>query len=248
MKGELSKIGLSKYEIECYLTLLKFGEMKGNDVAVKAEIPRTSTYPTLERLEKKKFVYLIQDKPKIYRPITPKIAIESYIERKFMEFKEDAKGAITALENIVEYEKEDSVKLFFGKEQSHKSALETQKNIRKEYLVMGDGLNKKTFIKFYQSWIQMLNSGVEIYTIMPEKNKVGALEYITQLKIKGANIAFYDDINNLSFTISDNKRASIGIKSDKFEGGRVVVRIEHEDFAKNQRDFFFSIWKKSIKF
>ena len=209
MNEELTKLGLSKYEIGCYLTLLKFGDMKGNDIAVKADIPRTSTYPTLERLENKKFIYPVQDNPKIYRAIVPKLAIESFIDRKTKELERDALRAIEKLENVEVIEKKESVQLLFGKEQSHRSALKTQKTIKDEYFVMGNGLSKVSLRKFFSSWRQMLERGVELYAIMPEKNKEEALKYITRLKSLGANIGFYDNLNNLSFTISDNKRVNL---------------------------------------
>jgi len=112
---------------------------------------------------------------------------------------------------------------------------------------MGDGIDKSSILKFIQSWKQMLNRGVIIYTIMPTKNKKEIPELLNRLKQLGVNIGFYD-LQNLSFTVSERKIASIGIKSEKFEGGRIVVRMEHVDFAKNQANFFFSIWKKAIKY
>ena len=49
-KEALKQVGLTEYEVEIYLTLLKNGQMSAYELAEKAGLYRQVTYDTLKRL------------------------------------------------------------------------------------------------------------------------------------------------------------------------------------------------------
>ena len=67
----LQKLGLSDYESKCYLTLIKYGNLLGKELAKKSGVPPTSIYRNLDSLRHKGFVQIIQKKPLAFQTVEP---------------------------------------------------------------------------------------------------------------------------------------------------------------------------------
>ncbi|MBU2523682.1 hypothetical protein KKG71_00615 [Patescibacteria group bacterium] len=64
-------IGLSDLEVKIYMTLLNLGPQPASIIAAKADCPRTSTYPVLERLVQKGIVtYFLKRKVKYFNAVS----------------------------------------------------------------------------------------------------------------------------------------------------------------------------------
>ena len=78
MEEELKLLGLSDVDVKVYLTLLQIGESSASDIAKHSNIPRTSVYDILERLEQEGLVsYIIKDFKKYFFAAEPKTIIQN---------------------------------------------------------------------------------------------------------------------------------------------------------------------------
>ena len=59
----LEEFGLSKYELQAYVTLISKGTISASELAYYSELPRTKVYPVLLKLEKKKLAIISKSKP-----------------------------------------------------------------------------------------------------------------------------------------------------------------------------------------
>lgn len=69
--GGLEELGLSKYEASAYFGLLGKGLISANDLAYRSGLPRTKIYSILKKLERKKLVFISNQKPLMFRALSP---------------------------------------------------------------------------------------------------------------------------------------------------------------------------------
>lgn len=78
----LEELGLSKYEIKIYLTLINLRESTAGKTAETAKINRRNVYDALNRLIKKGFIsYQIKNNKKYYTATNPKKILDLYQEK-----------------------------------------------------------------------------------------------------------------------------------------------------------------------
>lgn len=243
MIKELREIGLSKYESECYIALIKNGPLTGKEIANRTTLPRTSVYPNLESLETKGLIFSIQQSPKIYKAKKPEIAISDYTKSKVNSIKNSSENAISKLNKINSYQQIDDlpIEVFLGKRQSYPVTKEISAQTKKELLAIGSG-ERITISNSFSDWVNLAKKGVKVKLIFPltEDNQ----EFLKKLKKKGIQIRNYN-LQNLAFVISDNKITHFAIKSEKIEKERISIKINHPDFTQAQKQFFETIWKKA---
>lgn len=78
----LEEFGLSSYEARAYVTLISKGTISVSELAYYADIPRTKTYHTLGRLEKKGLVLLSKGKPITCSATSPEDAFDDIIQEQ----------------------------------------------------------------------------------------------------------------------------------------------------------------------
>lgn len=76
MLEKLKELGLTGYEAQAYLTLLKLGDSEANEVSVDAGIPMGRIYNVLSILEDKRLIRAQDTRPKKYSGVEPKTAME----------------------------------------------------------------------------------------------------------------------------------------------------------------------------
>lgn len=69
----LKKIGLTTYEARIYIAAVLVGIGTAEQLAMEADVPRTSAYRALEGLVKKGMLRVIEDRPTKYEAIDPKV-------------------------------------------------------------------------------------------------------------------------------------------------------------------------------
>lgn len=81
VKTFLQKIGLRKYEIQAYLTLIKHGPQEYTGLIKLSGVPYGKIYATLDILAQKGWVNASEDRPKIFYPVDPERALKNHLER-----------------------------------------------------------------------------------------------------------------------------------------------------------------------
>jgi len=75
----LRRIGLTSYESEAYLALLKSRELTAEEISKTTSVPITRVYGTLEQLMQKGFARIVESRPKKFHAISPEEAKREYL-------------------------------------------------------------------------------------------------------------------------------------------------------------------------
>jgi sugar-specific transcriptional regulator TrmB len=112
VKETLLKLGMTRNEIEIYLTLLNSGELSVYEIGSKAGLHRQVCYDALDRLLEKGFVsYAKKQGKKYFRPLYPDKILDFLEERK-----DQVKAILPKLQVMYNLEKEETdVEVIKGK-------------------------------------------------------------------------------------------------------------------------------------
>src|SRR5208337_453822 len=75
----LRRIGLTSYESDAYLALLKSRELTAEEISKMTSVPITRVYGTLEQLMQKGFARIVESRPKKFQAISPEEAKREYL-------------------------------------------------------------------------------------------------------------------------------------------------------------------------
>ncbi|MFH0715050.1 MAG: helix-turn-helix domain-containing protein, partial [Candidatus Diapherotrites archaeon] len=110
----LADLGLTEYEAKTLSTLFKLKETEAPEISRVAQVPKTRVYDVLDRLTKKGLVIEIFGRPKKYRVVEPKEALDVLVKRKKEEVKalEEKSSELKALaEGFEDVEEEEGEKV-----------------------------------------------------------------------------------------------------------------------------------------
>tara|TARA_Y100000034_G_scaffold109360_1_gene140619 strand:+ start:934 stop:1680 length:747 start_codon:yes stop_codon:yes gene_type:complete len=242
--NKLKKLGLSNYEIKCYTTLIQYGNLNSRNIAKKSNVPPTSVYRNLERLQEKGFVSMIQKEPMVFRAIKPEIAIKTLIKRKMKNLKEFENESIEELNKLekgkIIEKREEVLEIYKGKKQSMHITEELIKQSKKEFLIIGKG-SKNSLLKIIHNLKFAIKRGVKIKFIITKYKTNNPM--IPLLKKMGLKLRYYP-IDGFAFLLKDRSQTQMIIKMPKKED-RIVLMIKNASLAKVHGDYFDSIWKKA---
>ncbi len=88
MIEKLKKLGLTGYEAQAYLTLLKLGDAEADEIAINAKIPMGRIYNVLSSLEETRLVRAQDTRPRRYACVEPEAALERLSRNKLEELKQ----------------------------------------------------------------------------------------------------------------------------------------------------------------
>lgn len=116
----LEEIGLSDKEAKVYVALLQVDHDSVLDLSKRTSINRTTIYPVIESLAKKGLVSEIQIDKKIHLKAEPPERLETYVERRKLNFEEQSQRLKDVIPQLKGIQRESGerpvVKYFEGKE------------------------------------------------------------------------------------------------------------------------------------
>lgn|SRR3989338_749 len=146
IKDTLKNLGMTKNEVEIYLTLLKNGELSVNEIGTKAGLHRQVCYDALDRLLEKGFISFVnKNSKKYFRPLYPEKILE-YLEEK----KDQVKQIMPELKIMFDLEAQETyVEVVKGK-----NVLRTIYNdifkelVEKKDVLYAMGVDEDKFLEF----------------------------------------------------------------------------------------------------
>ncbi|VFJ12748.1 TrmB family transcriptional regulator [Candidatus Nitrosocosmicus franklandus] len=235
MLGGLEELGLSKYEASAYLGLLGKGMVSATELAFCSDLPRTKIYFILKKLEKKKLVFINNQKPLTFRALPPKDSF-SNILKKYEKKIKDMRDIIDSLQQI-------------NDEGLEKKGLEERR-----YLILNQMYTDKKIKELIKSSREKINIALNSWgNILLRSVK----DEIFQAVIRGVKIRIlFDNLSNADSIILpnavDKKRANISTNLFIFDndvailinndGTKSAYFDSHEIFKTVLTNHFKDIW------
>ncbi|EKD43466.1 MAG: transcriptional regulator, TrmB [uncultured bacterium] len=234
----LSNLGLSKNKGLIYLTLLQVGTGSAQEIANKANLPRTTVHEILQHLLVLGVVnYSVNGRGRIYTAEPPdklkyllkdkEKQLENVLPELFSMFNVGGVKPKTRY-----YEGIAGVKTVF------EDTLTVKNKILCGILSMSDlfKIPGKEFMTDYT--VRRINAGIKLKVIRSETNEVEETWPHSVAENRELHYASREMVFPMTMYFYDNKVALIGTEKENF--GMI---IESADFYKNQMNFFEVMWQ-----
>ncbi len=101
MIEKLRKLGLTGYEAQAFIALLKLGDAEANEIANKAQIPMGRIYSVLSNLEEYRLIRIMDTRPRRYACVEPTAALDRMLKNKNEELKRTSAEIETLAHDLV---------------------------------------------------------------------------------------------------------------------------------------------------
>lgn len=110
----LEMIGIKGYEGRAYLALLSLGEATASQVASRAKIPLTRVYEVLRSLVNKGLAEVRVGRPRAYRAVHPRIALNLYLRNYIDSIVTEGRKAMSKLGRLYRTSHEEGLSLWIS--------------------------------------------------------------------------------------------------------------------------------------
>jgi len=232
----LEEIGLSDKEAKVYVSLLQVDHDSVLDLSKRTEVNRTTIYPVLESLAKKGLVSEIQIDKKVHYKAEPPERLETYVERRKLNFEEQSKRLKDIVPQLKSIQRESGerpvVKYFEGTNGIMSALQEFYLNYKEggmNYMIYPRDLTEEIFKDEERKKFIEMRKGKKITAKAIYTRKDGDLpEAIDSQRVRidqekypiNTDIQIYDDYvsistlgGNLSSILIKNKDFAVTLKS-----------------------------------
>lgn len=234
-----SEMGLSKYKIETYLSLLKITSGTIQQIAKNSKVPACKLYENLKWLHEQGYITLISQKPLSYRANNPKIIIRSEIEENKEKLEQLEKKLEQINFNLPVAEKE-IVQITTTRDAYFKKIKESVRESKKSIFYIAQ--HWRVDAELIRLLGQKIKEGVTVKALGPitqkDKQKIGWLKD-TSIKIKN----FHP--KETHFAVYDNSLVIISLRKQVKKSDYSAVWLKSETLAGILTDYFENIWKNT---
>jgi sugar-specific transcriptional regulator TrmB len=231
-KKILERAGLSKGEIEVYLTLLKLGSSLVSKIAQETGLHRTNIYDTLEKLKEKGLVsYVIRENRKYYSASDPEKLLDYIKERE-----KEIETILPELQSYMTFPRSESiVEVYKGKE-GIKSVLKDILKEKKDYVVLEEeGYIQKVLPHFYPQFNKQMNkSRIKVKILTKDVKKIDKRS-LMEIKPLPKFFSFP------SATAIYGDKVAIFVWDEPYH----AILIKSKQIANSYRNFFEALWKQA---
>ncbi len=265
---KLKKLGLTGYEAQAYLALLKLGDAEANEIATNAKIPMGRIYNVLSSLEEAHLIRAQDTRPRRYACVEPAAAMERLLETKKEQLNQTAAGLETLsfdlLSELSGVRASNPARNFWTVaigEDSHELYSECILGAKKEVLffmasrIASERLKSKVMKGKYSGIIsalsEALRKGVEVKAILSRDVNFHVLEEHPEVKKMLMHMGErfncrLAEIPSTPFDIIDRENVLLKMQnpvnpSELF----AVVNIRDTKLAEELRKKFAAIWEKA---
>jgi len=244
----LERIGLTKSEINVYLSLLQLGQSTAGPIVDKAGVTRSKIYDILERLKSKGLVsHIVKESTKYFNAADPHNIID-YLNKKEQEIKEEKNQVLKILPELLiqkELVKEKtSAEVFMGirgmENAFNVMVREFEKNIHYYSFGAGKGENVKQIQLFFNKLHkERVKKKVKSFIIFNEASRglFSSQERSNLVKVKYL-------MNSTPAAINMYKNYTIiALLTDN----PITFLIRNKETADSFREYFKVMWKQAKK-
>jgi len=240
---KLVKLGLSKQEAEIYLTLTKEGVLPAKEIASRMNILPHAVYRIIKKLEEKKLVAIITSSPLTFYVLPSELALSAYVKEKSLQLEKEAKEINTFLANKQSQSSSTKIDVIAGKQEFFNASEALIKESKKEVLIVSIGEPSTSDLILANK--RAIERGVIVRMIAHKYDKENQ-EFLKNLEKNGLEIRHFPDWG-FHLQIVDGEKSLLAVNNPKNPRERITVKINSSGLSKALRDYFYSVWEKSLK-
>ncbi len=239
MDENLKLLGLNSYEAKAYDALLREGASTAYAVFKRSGVPSGKIYPVLDSLAGKGLAVIAGVRPKIYRAVSPEIAVENIVRKKNQEIRLMKRNARALIENyaklrVVNKEGEyDIVETYLG----HGSAFARSVILHSQAEKYWKTISRLTPHKEHlDACSRAIRRGVSVAAITSPAETTP--ERVRQWKKRGVQVRFLDQLP-FRMSVYDDEGVVF-----RFAHGKqyVSTHIRNGKLARGMSQLFDSLW------
>ncbi|MBI2575157.1 hypothetical protein HYV82_04710 [Candidatus Woesearchaeota archaeon] len=246
MEEELRKLGLGEYESKVYIALLVHGSMNGRETAKLSSVPQSKVYEVLYRLAEKKFVSILDARPKQFRAVEPGIAVRHHLASKKGELEELEKTLPPRLESAAksrhrEPRTQEIITVYRGEKSTHP-------------VVMHKYLAAKMYVKdmftfeyvpesMTREVVKCIERGVKIYMLATMKTKENR-KLMQKMKKLGVEVRYFP-VKEIRLAVCDGTESYQMIVNQKNMMDRVSIVIQSLELTRALEHYFDYLWGRA---
>jgi sugar-specific transcriptional regulator TrmB len=226
------KLGLTKAEVEIYLTLLKIGSSTATKISEKTKLNRSHIYDSLKRLIDKGLVSTYESNNTAYfSPASPE-TISDYVK----DMEKELNNLIPELKKLKEIEKQiPKVQLFQGKN-GLKTILQDILRTREDYIAFGEeGQFQKIFPIYIQQFLRDIKHFKIKERLLSKEESRGKINLTSNTQIRYLDNKFLSPTT----TVVYGDKVAIFIWTEPYH----VSLIKDKEVADSYRNYFWGLWK-----
>lgn len=255
---KLKNSGLQEYESKAYYILATYGNLSAKDLAIKAEIPQTKVYSTLNKLIDKGLCIKVPGNKKIYKALQPSVAF-SPILNEIKNKQSNLEQLVLELEDVYKSENksiDDYIEVLTNNQQIHEKYVSLKNASQHELIAFikppfaHEG-KKSKLAKQEQFESDKLKKGLVtkgIYEIPEGENISFLIPHIKRSVEKGEEARMLKSIP-IKLHIFDERFVMMALKNSESSDSKLtMISIEHPDLAKAHKMLFEFMWEQAIPF
>lgn len=240
METVLSKIGLTKNEINVYTTLLKLGTALAGEITSYSGVHRRNVYDSIERLIEKGLVsFVVINNRKWFKAADPSRLLVVVDEQKnrLDNIKISIEHLIPQLKALPVIKEKQDVSYFKGKE-GIKTVYEDVLATSKSYIGYGPGIHIDTLLKaYFKDYVRRrIKKGMRLKMIWDERSRD---KYFTKTPLVESRFLPNEVCSYSALRIYGNKVALMLFSEEQ----PIAVVIENKAIADGYRKYFEVMWK-----
>ncbi|MBU0906585.1 MAG: hypothetical protein KKD18_06215 [Nanoarchaeota archaeon] len=243
----LKKLGLTKYELAIYETLLRNKKLSAREIAEHSKVPPTAVYPNLNSLKEKRLIQKIEGDPAVFEILPPKAAINNLIAQKKKHLEGLEAQAITETTSLLSEtpmtREKEIIKYTRGKAFSSEVYDEAMKKVQRTFYVLGWRFEKiGDRYKYLKDFRSIIRRGVDARIIVTgnyQKNP----ELIQAYKDENIKMKFFP-LDNFSILLVDGKECKITLK-DRTLPEKHNLQILDPSLSEALNNYFLDLWEKA---
>jgi len=238
----LRELGLTEYETDTYLALLKSGTLTASEVSEQSNVPYSKIYEVLNALEKKGWIEVEHGRPSKYFPKSPIEALSMtklQFEEKLHNWEKTIATEIQPIFEQREIREKPDIWILRGELNVVAKLQEMLDNVKNEAMIAAP-IFAKSFADIFLNLLKGLHSrNVQVLFMAAGNAKEWNIEQLslvaevrTRTKMFGGGV------------ICDGKEALLMLGEDK---PSLVIWSNHVGLVKFARDYFQYLWDSSKK-
>lgn len=238
----LLEFGLTKNEVNIYLTLLKTGSALAGEITKKTGIHRRNVYDSLERLMEKGLIsHVIVNNRKLFSPANPKRFLNIIEEKKHeLDIRKKAFEEIMPALNLMHpLTKKQDVRFFRGVE-GLKTVYEDILRTGKDYVGYGPAAQLEKVLKSYLKHFVKRRKKQKIKTRLIYADKERNEEFV---KSPLSEARFFPDkySTHVALRIYGNNLVLLLLAEDE----PLAILIENKKIADGYKNYFEMMWNSA---